>query len=119
MVLTDLQIRKAKQKDKSYKAYDSLGLFLMINSNGSKLWRQKYTFMGKEKLLTHGAYPEVSLREAREKRDAIREELSEGKDPAVMKRLKQVEAETQAHTTFFLLAKWLDHRYFAVYAVVR
>lgn len=61
LALSDFKISKAKPKDKPYKLYDSLGLFLLVSPNGSKLWRQKYKYMGKEGLLTHGAYPTVSL----------------------------------------------------------
>lgn len=105
MALTDLKIKKAKAKEKPYKMYDALGLFVLINPNGSKLWRQKYQLNGKERLITHGSYPSVTLREARAKRDAIREQLAIGTDPAVQKRLDQIEAETQARTTFLLVAE--------------
>ena len=57
MALTDLRIRKAKPQGKPYKLYDTLGLFVLVNPSGSKLWRQKYKHQGKERLLTHGAYP--------------------------------------------------------------
>ncbi|ASP20090.1 prophage CP4-57 integrase [Antarctobacter heliothermus] len=105
MALTDLKIKKAKTAEKPYKLYDSLGLFVLVNPNGSKLWRQKYTFRGKERLLAHGSYPDVSLREARAKRDAIRVQLAEGTDPTVQKRLDEIEAETKARTTFLLVAE--------------
>ena len=105
MALSDLKIRKAKPQAKPYKIYDSLGLFVLINPNGSKLWRQKYKHLGKERLLTHGAYPNVSLKDARERRDEMREQLADGIDPAVQKRLDQIEAETQARTTFLLVAE--------------
>ncbi|UXX81782.1 tyrosine-type recombinase/integrase [Roseovarius pelagicus] len=105
MALTDLKIRKAKSKEKPYKVYDAHGLFVLIKPNGSKLWRQKYKHLGKERLVTHGSYPDVSLREARAKRDAISAQLESGVDPAVQKRLNQIEAETQARTTFLLVAE--------------
>lgn len=105
MALTDLKVRKAKAEAKPYKMYDSLGLFVLVKPNGSKLWRQKYKFHGKERLVTHGSYPAVSLRDARRQRDEIRDQLAEGADPAVQKRLDQIEAETQARTTFLLIAE--------------
>jgi len=105
VALTDLKIKKAKAKDRPYKMYDSLGLFVLVNPNGSKLWRQKYQLDGKERLITHGSYPAVSLRGARQKRDEIRDQLAAGTDPAVQKRLDQIEAETQARTTFLLVAE--------------
>ncbi|WP_104017812.1 tyrosine-type recombinase/integrase [Roseovarius nitratireducens] len=105
MALTDLKIKKAKAKEKPYKMYDSLGLFVLVNPNGSKLWRQKYQLDGKERTIAHGSYPAVTLREARSKRDAIRDQLAAGADPAVQKRLDQIEAETQARMTFLLVAE--------------
>ncbi len=69
MALSDLKIKKAKAKAKPYKLYDSLGLLVLVNPGGSKLWRQKNQLDGKEKLIAHGSYPAVALREARQKRD--------------------------------------------------
>jgi integrase len=105
LALSDLQIRKAKQKDKPYKMHDSLGLFLLVNPNGSKLWRQKYKRLGKERVIAHGSYPAVSLAEARRKRDAIRLEIESGNDPAQQKKLDKIAAETQARMTFKLVAE--------------
>jgi hypothetical protein len=105
VALTDLKIKKAKAKEKSYKLYDSLGLFVLVRPNGSKLWRQKYQLNGKESTIAHGSYPAVSLRDARQKRDEIRDQLAAGIDPAVQKRLDQIEAETQARTSFLLAAE--------------
>lgn len=65
MALTDLKIKKTKAANRPYKLYDSLGLFVLVNPNGSKLWRQKYQLDGKERLIAHGSYPAVALREAR------------------------------------------------------
>lgn len=105
MALTDLKIKKAKGREKSYKLYDSLGLFVLVNPNGSKLWRQKYQIDGKERTIAHGSYPALSLRAARTKRDKIREQIASGNDPAVQKRLDQIEAEIQARSTFLLVAE--------------
>lgn len=105
MALTDLKIRKAKQEDKPYKMHDSLGLFFLVNPNGSKLWRQKYKRLGKERVVTHGSYPAVSLAEARRKRDAVRLEIDSGGDPAQQKKLDKIAAETQARMTFKLVAE--------------
>ena len=69
MALTDTAIRNAKPGDKAQKLYDEGGLFLLLNPNGAKWWRFKYRLEGKEKLLSFGTYPEVSLKEAREKRE--------------------------------------------------
>lgn len=105
MALSDLKISKEKPKDKPYKLYDSLGLFLLVSPNGSKLWRQKYKYMGKEGLLTHGAYPTVTLAEARGKRNDVRKQLSDGVNPGVQRKLDRITAETQARTTFKLIAE--------------
>ena len=105
MALSDVKIRKAKAKDKPYKMYDSLGLFVLVKPNGSMLWRQKYQNAGKERTITHGAYPNVSLKEARGRRDKIRDQLADGQDPAVQRRLNQIEKETQARNTFLLVAE--------------
>jgi integrase len=105
MALTDLKIRKAKAESKPYKLSDGGGLFLLVKPNGSKLWQQKYRYLGKERLLSHGQYPEVSLTQARQKREEARVVLAEGGDPAVQKRLDQIESETQARSTFLLVAE--------------
>ncbi len=65
MPLTDTQIRNAKPTARAYKLFDGGGLHLVINPNGSKLWRLKYRHFGKEKTLSFGAYPHTSLRAAR------------------------------------------------------
>jgi integrase len=71
MPLNDLIIRTAKSLEKAYKLSDEKGLFLFVHPNGSKYWRLKYYFLGKEKLLALGVYPEVKLAEAREARGAL------------------------------------------------
>lgn len=77
-MLTDVKARKAAAAEKDYKLADERGLFLQVRPNGTKLWRMKYRFAGKEKLLSFDAYPEVSLGEARERRDTARKLLREG-----------------------------------------
>ena len=81
MPLTELEAKYAKRRDRSYKLADGGGLFLLIQPNGSKLWRMKYRYGGKEKLLSFGAYPTLGITAAREKRDAAKALLAEGKDP--------------------------------------
>lgn len=105
MALSEFRISKAKPKDKPYKLADGGGLFMLVNRSGSKLWRQKYRHLGKERLLSHGQYPDVTLAQARQKRDEARAQLAEGKDPAVEKKLAQINAETQARTTFKHIAE--------------
>ncbi len=100
MPLSDLQIRKAKQQDKPYRLSDGLGLFIQIQPTGAKLWQLRYRFMGKEKLLSIGQYPAVSLAKARQKRDEARGQIAEGTDPSVQKRLDRIESQHKHNTTF-------------------
>jgi len=100
MPLSDLQIRKVKQKDKAFRLSDGWGLVLAVKPSGSKLWQLRYRFMGKEKLLSLGRYPIVSLADARRKRDDARRLLDEGIDPSVQKKLDQIDANLKARMTF-------------------
>lgn len=105
MALSDVKIRKAEIRDKPYKLSDGGGLFVLVKPNGSKIWQQKYRHFGKERLLSHGLYPDVTLAQARKKRDEARAQMANGDDPAVQKRLNQIEAETQSRRTFRLVAE--------------
>lgn len=98
MALTDIIIRNAKKKDKSYKLTDSKGLHLLIHQNGSKYWRFRYRFLRKENMLSLGAYPEITLKEARNRRDCTRKKILEGIDPAQEKKLKKLTMEFLIHT---------------------
>ncbi len=84
--LTDSAIKVAKPKDSPYKLTDGQGLYLEVTPNGSKLWRLKYRFDGKEKRLALGAYPAVSLQQARQRRTDARELLAQGADPSAEKK---------------------------------
>src|SRR5690242_9714677 len=88
MALTDTACRSVKcSLDRAYQRYsDEKGLYLEVTKNGSKCWRMKYRFAGKEKLLALGRYPEVALAAARTKRDKAREQLAAGIDPSKAKR---------------------------------
>lgn len=81
MALKDLEVRYATKRTKDYKLADGEGLHVLIRPNGSKLWRMKYRFAGKEKLLSFGIYPKIGLAEARLKRAAAKLELAAGRDP--------------------------------------
>ncbi|WP_279349265.1 tyrosine-type recombinase/integrase [Erythrobacter litoralis] len=80
-MLTDKAVRAAASRDKAYKLTDSRGLHLHVSASGHKSWRYKHRFESKERLLTLGAYPEVSLADAREKRDEAKKILRDGRDP--------------------------------------
>ncbi|MHA0730990.1 Arm DNA-binding domain-containing protein, partial [Escherichia coli] len=95
MALTDAKIRAAKPTDKAYKLTDGAGMFLLVHPNGSRYWRLRYRILGKEKTLALGVYPEVSLSEARTKREEARKLISEGVDPCEQKRAKKVVPDLQ------------------------
>ena len=105
MALTDAKIRAAKPDEKPYKLADSGNMFLLVHPNGSRYWRLRYRFLGKEKTLALGVYPEVSLSEAREKRDTARKLIAEGTDPCEQKRIKKSVPET-AQTFEGIARQW-------------
>ncbi len=82
MALTDTACKNAKPKEKPFKLADETGMFLLVNPNGSKYFRLKYLFDGKEKTVALGVYPETSLKQAREKRDQAPEQIANGIDPS-------------------------------------
>ena len=84
-MLTDAEVRRAKPGGKDRKLADYNGLYLLVRPTGAKLWRMKYRFAGKEKLLSFGGYPEVTLAAARTARDSARAELRAFRDPALTK----------------------------------
>lgn len=94
-MLTDVKVRTAKPRPKPYKIADANRLFLLVTPSGGKLWRWNYNYDGKNKSMAFGAYPAVSLADARDKRDEAFASLSEGHDPSVAKKLK-IEANLEA-----------------------
>ena len=105
MALTDMAVRNAKPQDKAYKLTDSNGLFLFISPAGSKLWRFRYRFENKEQTFSIGPYPEISLSEARSKRDDARKLLANGINPAQQKRDKK-EAKASIRTFETVAREW-------------
>lgn len=99
MALSDTKVRSAKSEDKAYKLTDGNGLFLLVHPNGSKYWRFRYRFGGKEKMLAFGVYPDVSLANAREKRDEARKLVASGVDPS--EKRKEVKEEQQKEFNTF------------------
>ena len=104
MPLSHFDIQNAKSEAKPYKLADGGGLFLLVQPNGSKLWRLKYRHLGTERALSFGRYPAVSLAEARTKRDEAKKLIADGIDPSVRKKLARIAAETAARNTFGLVA---------------
>ena len=89
MALTDTKVRNAKPKVKQFKIFDGDGLFLLVSPAGGKWWRFKYRFGGKEKLLSLGTYPEVSLAQARERHNRVRQQVAAGIDPSLARKAKK------------------------------
>jgi len=90
MALSDVKVRSAKPEAKAYKLNDSEGLVLLVHPNGSKYWRLRYRFGCKEKMLALGKYPEVSLADARARRDEARKLLANDVDPSENKKAVKV-----------------------------
>jgi hypothetical protein len=107
MPLKELEAKNAKPKDRAYKLADSEGLFLLMQPNGSKLWRMKYRFGGKEKLLSFGACTDLGISAAREKLCAAKQLLAQGKDPMANKADMMPDGEA----TFLSVAqRWHENR---------
>lgn len=100
MALTDISIRALVHGDKPIKKADEKGLFLLLQPSGGKLWRFKYRFNGKEKKLGLGRYPDVSLKEARRRRDEARQTLAMGNDPGEEKKQAANAAALKASNSF-------------------
>lgn len=105
MALTDVKVRTAKPLDKPYKLADGGGLYLLVNANGSRYWRMKYRVMGREKLLSIGVYPDVSLAVARQKRDEARRSLAAGDDPGAIKKAEKQARKIATANTFEAIAR--------------
>ena len=105
MALSDVKVRSAKPREKAYKLADERGLYLYIKPNDSKFWRFKYRFAGKEKLLSIGMYGDVSLADAREKRDEARKLLAKDIDPGVVKQSSKRSVKLAAVNSFEAVAR--------------
>lgn len=105
MSLSDIAVRRTKPTDKPFKLADGGGMFLMVHPNGSKYWRLKYRFAGKEKTLALGIYPHISLADAREKRDEAKKLLASGTDPGAHKQAEKLKIKERAANTFEAVAR--------------
>ena len=111
MALTARQIDTAKPADKDYKLSDAQGLYLLVKKSGAKYWNLKYRFGGKEKKLSIGVYPAVTLAQARSKRDEARRMLADGIDPSHEKQVqKRAHRENTASTFKAIATEWLAHK---------
>ncbi|QLJ63874.1 tyrosine-type recombinase/integrase [Serratia marcescens] len=105
MPLTDIKVKSAKPTEKAYKLTDGGGMYLLVKPNGSKYWRLKYRFVGKEKMLSIGVYPDVSLADARQKRDEARKILAAGGDPGEVKKADKLAQKLSTENTFEAIAR--------------
>jgi integrase len=105
MALKDAEIRAIRAVDRPVRKADGKGLYIEATPNGSKLWRLKYRHAGKEKRLALGAYPEVSLAEARKRRDTARALIEQGIDPLLERKREKAAAKVSAHDSFERIAE--------------
>jgi hypothetical protein len=109
MALTDVAIRKAKPEQRPLKIVDGGGLYLLLNPNGSRWWRLDYRFAGKRKTLSMGVYPQVTLAEARERRDEARKLLTNGVDPGVARKARKTADKDRSANSFETVAReWFE-----------
>jgi len=104
-VLTDTKVKNLKPKETQYRVSDSNGLYIEVRNTGSKYWRQNYRYNNKQKTLSHGVYPRVSLAKARKLRDEALEQLTDGLDPAKQKRLLKA---TRLNTFGSIALEWFE-----------
>ncbi len=105
MALTELTIKSLKPQSKAYRMTDSGGLALEVSPTGSKLWRWRYYFQGKEQMLALGKYPTLSLAEARKKRDEARGLVDTGKHPTREKKANKIRRIIESENTFEVVAR--------------
>ncbi|HFF9478265.1 TPA: tyrosine-type recombinase/integrase [Serratia marcescens] len=104
MKLNTRQVDAAKPREKAYKLADGAGLYLEVVPSGSRYWRMKYRFNGKEKRMAFGVYPAVSLSQARALRDEAKKKLAEGIDPSFAKKEEKLVRDVQLNNTFQAVA---------------
>lgn len=110
--LTDLQVRNVKPKEKDFKLSDGFGLHLLVTTTGGKLWRFQYRYADKQKLLAIGAYPSISLAEARQARDDARKLLATGVDPNESRKAARIANSVEAKNTFEAITReWHTKNY--------
>src|SRR5450432_3387565 len=109
MPLTNTAIRNAKPGNKPIRLFDERGLYLEVSPTGGKWWRLKFRFEGKEKRLSLGVYPDVSLKDARDRRDTARKLLADGIDPSENRKAHKSARVDSAANSFEVVAReWLN-----------
>jgi len=116
MALTDTAIRQLKRANKTVKMFDDRGLYLEVSPAGGKWWRLKYRLDGKEKRLSLGVYPDVGLKDARDRRDAARKLLADGVDPSENRKAQKSARADQAANTFQVVAREWFAKYSRIWA---
>ena len=112
MTLSDITVKNAKPKAKQYKLKDEKGLHLLVHTNGSKYWQVRYRYLGKEKLFSFGTYPEIPLKEARDKLIFFKRQLRDGSDPAQERKLHKIQKHIDSDNSFENIAReWYKHNY--------
>ena len=104
--LTDMQVRKAKPQTKPIMLYDGDGLYLLVTTTGGKLWRLKYRFDNKERRLALGAYPEIPLAVARERRQEARRQIANAVDPGAVRKARKQAATAEVETFEVIAREW-------------
>ena len=108
-MLTDQKVKTVQPKDKQFKISDEKGLYLLVKPNGGKYWRLKYRLAGKEKVLSIGVYPDISLKQARRERDQAKELIRAGIDPVLDKQEQKLKKIGEAKNSFELVAReWME-----------
>jgi len=105
MALTATSIKNARAVDKPLKLFDGGGLYLLVNPNGSRWWRFKYRYLGKEKLLSFGTYPDISLKDARDRRDEARKQLAADIDPGEHRKAMKTTLAVRGENSFEIVAR--------------
>ena len=110
-MLTDVRLRALKPKAKLYRVADAAGLCIEVHPTGARYWRISYRYVRRRKMLSLGVYPEVSLVEARRRRDDVRKQIGDGYDPSAQRKLAKLTAHIAAETAFEPVAReWLAGR---------
>jgi len=108
--LTDTEIKRAKAAEKAYSMGDGGGLYLWVKPTGGKLWRWSYRYEGKEKLMSLGKYPDVSLAQARERHSEARKLLATGVDPMAQRKAEKTAEKIAVENSFqSVTTQWLEH----------
>jgi hypothetical protein len=105
MALSDVKVRNVKPTEKQQKLFDGDGLFLLVTPTGGKWWRFKYRFGGKEKLLALGTYPEITLGDARQRREDARKLIANGVDPSEVKKAQKAAITEGDSNSFEVVAR--------------